>query len=348
MANTSSSYRYPDIPPVGSSADAGLDGLGINWNRGGEGLTPWVDYIRFSEYRPKYNGKAILESFSDENKGGRAAESWKEQGTTVFLYMPSNIAVSYAASYNSTKFGVGGIMAAQMLGSTNSEDVAKSLQNAAASATPEAGFGAVKDAANAISQFIGTEGGISSGSDLAAVTQGRIFNPYEEQIFNGITFRAHNFQFKLVARTKQEAEQIDGILKFFKMVMLPRYNSEPLGTPKSGAKDATSSEGSGTAASKLTPDFSNTKNRYLEVPSRVEVEFMRIQNIQGKLGQIGSAKTVQGLFKMKDCIIDGFQVNYTPDGGYVNTDDGYVPAIDINISLKEIALVTGEDIAQGF
>lgn len=347
MADTTT-YRYPDIPPVGSSADAGLDGLGINWNRGGEGVTPWVDYIRFSEYRPEYNGKAILESVKEDNKGGKTAEAGRKNGDSVYLYMPSNIAVSYAASYNNTKFGVGGIMAAQMLGgSGTSEEVAKTLQNAAAGATPEAGFKAVADASNAISSFIGVEGSVS-GSDLAAVSQGRIFNPYEEQIFNGITFRAHNFQFKLVARDNKEAEQIDGILKFFKRTMLPRYSSEPLGTPKSGAKDSTTADGKGTVADKLTPDFTNIKNRYLQVPSRVEVQFMRIQNINGKLGQVSSAKGVTGLFQMKDCIIDGFQVNYTPDGAYVNTDQGYVPAIDINISLKEISLVTGEDIDKGF
>lgn len=354
MAETQPTYRYPDLPPVGSAADAGLTGLGVNWNRGGEGVTPWVDYIRFAAYRPVYEGKAILESFKEDNKGGKTEGANRQDGPTVYLYMPTNIAVSYAASYTNTKFGIGGIQAAQMLGGTGtSEEVAKTLQNAAAGATPEAGFKAVADASNAISQFMGVEGSVS-GSDLAAVSQGRVFNPYEEQIFNGITFRAHNFQFKLIARDQDEAGSIDAILKFFKQIMLPSYNSEIGAVGKTteaaatAAKDSTKKDGGGSVADKLTPAFSNIKNRYLNVPYRLEVSFVRIQNVQGKLGQVGTAKSVTGLFKMKDCVVDGLQINYTPDGGYVNTDSGFVPAIDMSISLKEISLVTSEDIAQGY
>lgn len=345
-----SSYRYPDLSPVGSEADAGLEGLGINWNRGGEGLTPWVDYIKFQVYRPQYNGKAILESFKVDNKSGTTTQAGVDIGATVYLYMPTNIAVAYSASYNSTAFGVGGIAAAQMMsGGGSSEEVAKTLQNAAAGATPEAGFKAVADASNAISSFIGTSGQVT-GSDLAAVSQGKIFNPYEEQIFNGITFRAHSFNFKLVARSAKEAGQIDAILKVLKFAMLPGYDSSMGDTTKIGNSAVDAGAGAKPAASvasKLGGGLSS-QNRYLKVPSRVKVEFVRIGTVKGTLGAVGGAYPVRGLFKMKDCIIDGMQVNYTPDGAYANTNDGYVPALDLNLSLKEIALVTSDDIEGGF
>lgn len=352
MATT---YRYPDLLPVGSEADAGLSGLGVNWNKGGEGLTPWVDYICFKSYKPTYNGKAVLESIREESKSGDAAKTNRTDGDIVFLYMPSNIAVNYSAMYNSTKFGVGGIAAAQMLGGNGgAEEVAGTLQNAAAGATPEAGFKAVSSAANAITQFLDLEGNIS-GNDLAAVSQGRIFNPYEEQIFNGITFRSHSFQFKLVARDKKEAETIQNIIRTFKTVMLPSYNqsisdvSGAAAAAKTGAdsaKDSTSKDGS--LADKLTPPFSNIKNRYLNVPSRVEVDFVRISRSSFNNDPVKSTSSIEGLFKMKHCVIDGLQVNYTPDGGYVNTNEGYVPAIDLSLSLKEISLVTADDVKGGF
>jgi hypothetical protein len=340
---------YPAIPPIGSAADAGLDGLGASWNPGGEGITPWIDYMRFQTYRPEYEGRAILESFKEENKGSSAGKSKVRSGPTVCLYMPSNVAVSYAAGYSNTKFGVGGLAAAQMLGGNgSSEEVAKTLQNAAAGATPEAGFKAVADASNAISSFIGVEGSIS-GSDLAAVSQGRIFNPYEEQIFNGITFRAHTFQWKLIARNKKEAEDIDNILKIFKMVMLPSYDNDigDISKKIQQSKDAAASP-SGSVADKLTPDFSNIRNRYLNVPYRTRVQFIRVKNSAGRLGAFDTSTSIKGLFQIKDCVIDGLQVNYTPDGSYVNTNDQYVPAIDLSLSLKEISLVTSDDILQGF
>ena len=340
---------YPAIPPIGTAADAGLDGLGASWNPGGEGITPWIDYIRFETYRPRYEGRAILESFKEENKGADAGKAKVDKGPTVCLYMPANIATSYTAGYNNTKLGVSGLAAAQMLGgSGGAEEVARTLQNAAAGATPEAGFKAVATAANSISSFIGVDGSIS-GSDLAAVSQGRIFNPYEEQIFNGISFRAHNFQWKLIARNKKEAEDIDSILKIFKMVMLPSYNSDIGDVTKKieQAQEAKSTQ-SGSVADKLTPEFSNIKNRYLNVPYRTRVQFIRISNSNGNLGSFDKATSVKGLFQMKDCVIDGLQVNYTPDGAYVNTNDEYVPALDVSLSLKEISLVTADDIPQGY
>ena len=347
-------YKYPDLPPVGSSADAGLEGLGINWNSGGEGLTQWVDYIQFSAYTPKYDGSAILQSFATEAQQksiSSVKEATKSSGESVYLYMPANVSVNYTASYNNTKFGVGGMAAAQMLGSTGSaEEVAGTLKNAAAGAVPEAGFKAVSEAANSISQFIGVDGSVS-GNDLAAVSQGRIFNPYEEQIFNGITFRAHQFQFKLIARDKKEAEDIENIIKFFKKTMLPSYNQE-IGNATQGPVQKNdpkaSPPGGGTVADKLTPPFSNIKNRYLNVPARLMVQFVRIKRNGADLKYTSSSAEALKLYQFKDCIIDSFQVNYTPDGGYVNTNDGYVPALDISVGLKEISLVTQEDIPNGF
>jgi hypothetical protein len=343
-------YKYPELPPVGSAADAGLSQLGLNWNRGGEGITPWVDYMWFQEYRPEYNGKAVLESIKNNSTtAGAANESRENLGNSVYLYMPSNVAVNYSSNYNNTKFGVGGLAAAQMLGASGSNEIASTLRNAAGGATPESGFKAVADATNALSSFLGVEGSVS-GSDLAAVSQGRIFNPYEEQIFNGVNFRAHSFNWKLVARDNKEATEIAEIVKFFKMVMLPTYNdvigdTSKTSTPSSSSPSTTSPKTPGEA---LTSPFANVKNRYLNVPKRVKVQFIRVYLDNGT-GQLNGNKTAPiKLFQMKDCVIDGLQVNYTPDGGYVNTNDGYVPALEMQLSLKEVSIVTADDVKDGF
>jgi len=336
-------YRYPDIAPVGSASDAGLAQLGASWSPGGEGLTRWVDYIKFESYELEYNGSAILDSFKD----GTSASSSNNQGRksikeTVFLYMPANIAASYSANYNNVALGVGGVMAAQMLGSSSNTQVAEALKNAAAGAAPEAGFNAVGDAIGAINQAIGV-GGQVSGGDLAALTQGRIFNPYEEMIFQGANFRSHQFDFKLVARDKTEAANIESIIKFFKQTMLPKYDSD-IGN----AKSSSSGSGGGTAGEQL--NFAGSgERRYLKVPRRLKVEFVRINRSGDDLSGTGSASaSAIKLFKFKDCIIESFQANYTPDGGYVTTDEGYAPAINIQLSLKEVALVTAEDIQGGY
>ena len=345
MAN----LRYPDLPPIGGAADAGLTGLGANWNAGGEGATPWIDYMIFQGYKPTYDGKAILESIkvgAGENRAGKSKVDTSE--TSVYLYMPTNVAISYSAQYSNTKFGVAGVMAAQMLGAGGSEEVATTLKNAAGAATPEFGFNAVGNASRAISDMMGISGG-PSGSDLAAVTQGKVFNPYEEQIFNGISFRAHSFSWKLIARDKKEAETIESIINYFKVLMLPSYGdsigslTKKAVTPPPPVTPSTTTPPAGTLGQAVGGDpFTKSPNRFLTVPSRVRVDFVRVLLGAGKGS--GSVR----LFKIKDCIIDSLGVNYTPDGSYVNTNDGYVPALEMSMGLKEISMVTAEDIEHGF
>jgi len=332
-------YKYPDLPPVGTISDAGLEGLGAQFNRGGEGLTPWVDYIAFNAYKPKYEGGAILESVRNaEASTGDAQKLKVDDFGSVYLYVPSNIGVNYAASYSNTKFGVGGLAAAQMLGSSGSKEIAETLKNAAGGATPEFGFNAVAEASNNLARVLGTEGNVS-GSALAAVSEGRIFNPYEELIFDSVTFRAHSFNWKLVGRSKKEAEDIANIIKFFKKNMLPSYDNNV-----TGSSPPTTTPASPTVGERLGTPFPVT-GRYLQVPSRVRVQFIRVYRTGGSL----SSKTASiPLFKLKDCIIDGLQVNYTPDGGYVSTNDLLVPAIELQMSLKEIAIVTASDVDQGY
>lgn len=354
------SFRYPDISPVGSGSAAGLTGLGANWNRGGEGLTRWVDYIKFQGYALNYDGAAILESFKnskDAENTARNSSAGKELlGDSVYLYMPANIAVSYQTSYNQVAFGVGGIMAAQMLGASSSTEIAEALKNAAGGAAPEAAFSAVGDAIGGLNQVIGV-GGQVSGNDLAAVSQGRIFNPFEEQVFQGVSFRTHQFDFKLVARDKKEAENIDGIIRFFKILMLPSYDGD-IGNPDkpdppkntkttddAPKKDDAEKKNDKTVAEKIS--FAGAgERRYLKVPGRVKVEFVRINTTNGQLG--ATSASLSTLFKLKDCVVESMQVNYTPDGGYVNTDEGYVPALQLQMTLKEVALVTAEDAKAGY
>ena len=345
MAN----LRYPDLPPIGGAADAGLTGLGANWNAGGEGATPWIDYMIFQSYRPIYDGKAILESIKQGSSGTDAGKSKVDTSeTSVYLYMPTNVAISYSAQYSNTKFGVAGVMAAQMLGAGGSEEIATTLKNAAGAATPEFGFNAVGTASRAISDLMGISGG-PSGSDLAAVTQGKVFNPYEEQIFNGISFRAHSLSWKLIARDKKEAETIQSIINYFKVLMLPSYGdsigslTKKAVTPQLPVTPSTGTPPTGSLGQAVGGDpFTTSPNRFLNVPSRVRVDFVRV------LLGAGKGTSSVRLFKIKDCIIDSLGVNYTPDGSYVNTNDGYVPALEMSMGLKEISMVTAEDIKDGF
>ena len=347
MADAASTIRYPNVRPVGSSKDAGLDGLGAYFSSGGEGQTPFIDYIKFSAYRYDYNGNAILDSLT--NKGSADKEGPKEQpaisggANTVYLYMPANVATSYGANYNQTAFGQGGIMAAQLLKSTSAQGMGEALKNAAGNAAPEAAFNQVGTAINGINGFLGV-GGSVDGAALSAVTQGAIFNPYEEQIFSGVPFRSHSFNWKLIARNDQEAQDITSIIGFFKLVMHPTFTGK-IGAPPAGASSTAGAPSPDKSGSKTIADsfaFSGTSDRrYMRVPSRLHIDFVRIN--YSSCGSSGIH-----MYKLKDCLVESVQVNYTPDGGYVTTDSGRVPAYELAVNLKEVSILTTEDIQQGY
>ena len=83
-------------------------------------------------------------------------------------------------------------------GDINFDTLATTIQTAARAAVPEFGASALTQAANSISGFLGLQGSIYVNS-LEQMTRGRIFNPYTEQIFNNMSFRNHNFSFKLLS-----------------------------------------------------------------------------------------------------------------------------------------------------
>lgn len=334
MASTGT-YIYPRTPANSSSQ---ADGLGSSFNTGAEFPTDTIDYIKFTEFKVDYSKGGGLVS-----AGGTASQTNLD---VAYLYMPQSISIAYGANYNPVALGVLGVEAAKQIGSTSSEEIAQSLQNAAQSATPEALFGTIASGINAANGIVGISGSASAGS-ISAVGQGLVFNPFQEQVFEGVSFREHNFSFKLVARNSKEAEEIGNIIKFFKKGMLPSYDSGPSTGPGAlGGGGSTASTAGSTASA-----------RYLKVPNRFDIQFKRLNStstdLNGQLsanfGVTSSAlEDINGLYKFKPCVLTSVNVGYTPDGQYVSTDTGNVPAIQLDLRFAEIAIVTRDDIDQGF
>ena len=75
-------------------------------------------------------------------------------------------------------------------------------------------------AINAIVGATGAQSSLSANS-LSAITQKRVFNPYEETTFEGMNYRKHNFNFKLVPKSASDVEMISTIIKTLRVAMLP-------------------------------------------------------------------------------------------------------------------------------
>jgi hypothetical protein len=319
-------HIYPKIAPNKSSR---ADGLAPLMSSGGEYPTDTIDYIKFTEIEVNYSGGGGISS-TKTTINSKDLDS-------CYLYIPQNISTAYGVQYNPVAFGALGIEAAKNLQSTSNEQIVASLQDAASAATPEALFGSIASGISGVNNLLGV-GGTVSNNALSAVGTGMIFNPYQEQVFEGLGFREHNFSFKLVARNSNEATEIKNIIKFFKRGMLPSLD----GGPSKGI----SATGGGAAGGGAGGPTSSA--RYLKVPNRFKVEFKRLNVRRNGVVSSTSLSDIPGLYRFKDCVLTNVNVAYTPDGQYVSTEDGMIPALNMDLRFAETAMVTKEDIDQEF
>jgi hypothetical protein len=341
MAN----FYYPSQPPVTGSSDAGLMGLGTLFNTGSAFPTEYIDFLKITAVSINYNKGAVLSNAGQSvgAAGAKGIEDKVKLGDSVFLYMPQNVASSYGVTYSNVAFGVTGKLAAEGLGKSGTAVVGE-IQAAAGDATPEALFNTIAKGASDLGNTIGLAGG-ATGSQLSAAAQGKIFNPFEEMIFQGIGFRSHPFQWKMVARNRIEAQNINNIIKFFKVNMLPNYSDSSL-TPENAAGQAAAAPATNAQAAGAVPFGNGSGARYLTVPNRFRIDIVRVN--YNNNGFTSGGTLGNNIYKFKDCILESLNVSYTPDGQYVSTSDGLVPAVQIDCSFKETSYITAEDAANGY
>ena len=142
---------------------------------------------------------------------------------------------------------------------------------------------------------------------ILARTQGVVVNPNLELLFQKPTLRPFSFQFKLSARSPEEAADIVKIIRFFKQNMSPQ---------KGGGSGGTSA------------------NLFLKAPNTFQIHYMH----EGKGG-----KEHPYIGRAKECAMTSFEVDYTPDGNYSTLKDGFMTSYTISMTLKELEPVFYED-----
>lgn len=348
MAATYKTYYYPSTPPVIGESDAGLLELGSQWNGGSAMPTEYIDFLKIQSIKIDYQKGSVLSNLGAVNATG--IEDRLQLMDTVYLYMPQQLAASYGVSYNPVAMGIAGTMAAKGLGTSGTQIVSE-IQAAASDATPEALFNTISTGLSGLSKTVGVayQG---NGSALSAVSQGKIFNPFEEMIFQGVGFRSHPFSWKLVARNKREADDIVNIIKFFKVNMLPSFDNnsiQPGQNPNSTSTSTSTTPSGGTTnaqAAGQTPFGTGTGARYLTVPNRFRISIVRVK--YNANGYTQGTELSEGIYKFKDSILESMNVSYTPDNQYVSTLDERVPAVQLDLAFKETSYVTAEDANQGY
>ena len=166
----------------------------------------------------------------------------------------------------------------------------------------------------------------NTGADPNAITQninGKIANPYVEQVFGGIGLRQFDFSWKLVPRNKDEQNSINAIIKTLRMAVLPnKSDTFGLGGSEEGTRD----------------DFST--ERWLEVPQVFDLSWK------------SNGSTIQSLPKIKTCVCKDIQIQYTPDNVWathlMGQNNPHPVAYNLTLSFGETEIITSDLVKEGF
>tara|TARA_B100001093_G_C26757101_1_gene983937 strand:- start:79 stop:1251 length:1173 start_codon:yes stop_codon:yes gene_type:complete len=138
---------------------------------------------------------------------------------TIALYMPNGLKAEYGVSYKNSELGMAGVLAPDLAGVSNIDQLVSSLKAAGTGA-------AVRDTiADALAVGATTKvAGFLSGADVEGAvrkTLGKAINPALEAIFTGVDLRNFNFNFRFTPRNEKEFRTVDAIIKLFKFHMHP-------------------------------------------------------------------------------------------------------------------------------
>ena len=309
-------YRYPKNPPATGSSSV-------------DNPTEMIDYVMFQRKRINYDDSNGSSYYGLNIPNNNVA--MEKNLDRVYINMPQNLSTQYAPTYKTVDMGVTGMAAASGLKSEGFDDLAKALQQAAKDAIPEFTASTLSEVATGAAQFLGLAGNATS-NDIMSLAKGKVFNPYQEQLFSNMQFRNHMFSFKFFARSERESQEINNIIKYLKQGALPIY----------GTVDADAGN--------------NTSSRFFEIPDKFDIKFVRLDPLSGTLNSSADLH-----YKIHTSVCTGIDVNYTPDGQYnaiggrniVSTGVGdnrplQVPAVTVNCRFTETQLVMQSNITEGY
>ena len=239
---------------------------------------------------------------------------------TVLLPVPDDIQYKDGPKWEGKDIGILGRFApevAQQIGGGDSAAITDSIQTFAR-------VGKVGLIKSMISKL---------GADPNAVTQninGKIANPYTEQVFGGVGLRDFSFRWKLVPRNKGEQRSIERIIRYLRRAALPD-TSDTFGEGDNSFISTLGGEGFGAGAT----------DRWLTVPKLFNLRFK----------QAGNGGEITSIPKIKKCICNSVEVNYTPDNVWATHLDDNQPApvaVELNISFGETEIIKSSDIAVGY
>ena len=230
---------------------------------------------------------------------------------TVVLPIPGGIKDQQQVSWASDSMDATAIALSDIALTTITEGVGAGI-GAAEGAVGRAGSN-ISDIKKALSANIA---GAAAGANRLLTRQtGAIMNPNMELLFDSPQLRNFTFSFLLSPRSKKEAGDIVKIIRFFKQGMAPIRSKSRL---------------------------------FLRSPHTFRLAY----KYRERTPSLGAEKNNPAtdhkfLNKFKECAMNGFGVDYTPNGQYSTYEDGSMTAYQITMNFQEIAPIYNDDYGNG-
>jgi hypothetical protein len=148
-------------------------------------------------------------------------------------------------------------------------------------------------------------GQAASINNVLARTDNAVLNPNLELLFQGPQLRPFTFQFKMSARSQQEADEIKSIIKYFKYHMAVRKSTDKI---------------------------------FLKAPHVFTIRYLK-----GEQQNHPGINVISPNEREKACALTNCSVDYTPLGSYMTYEDGTMSAYTLSLQFQEITPIYHDD-----
>lgn len=148
--------------------------------------------------------------------GGPKAD-YRRMTSAIALHVPNELSVRYSAQWEAES------MTATLAMAAVAENTGKAIGSLGSMNVKEA-WEAIKGTGGAIAGSLTAAALQTPGAgQLLQKTSGTAANPKKEQLFQEVDFRTFTFAYQFFPRSKEEAKNIQNIIKTFKLHMHPEY-----------------------------------------------------------------------------------------------------------------------------
>ena len=223
--------------------------------------------------------------------------------TVITMFMPADVKVNYSAKYTDTTIGALTQAGSQLIGEAvrgeaTMDSVSKNMENVFKSASVDG-----------LANLLSAVPSLGGAREAIEMSMGQIVSDRMELAFKGLEKRAFSYTFKMMPKSKEEADEVRNIVNKFKFHMLPEMVDQ------------------------------NTRGRLMKYPDTFNIEYMW----QGKQNSYIN-KVSECYLESMDVSYGGDRYRT-----FEGNEEGAPPVeTSITLNFKEIELITRERAIEGF